>query len=88
MNDNDKYANFLSDIKSEAHNLYEKIATYCFDTQCVNCKYANNFHECNYFRNLVFLLHGYVMATPMQSERNAIETFLKTEFPNFKYPQR
>lgn len=88
MNDNDKYANFLSDIKSEAKKLYERLEAYCADTECVNCKYTYKYHECNYFRNLLFLLQGYAMATPRQDERNAIENFLKTEFPNFKYPQQ
>lgn len=88
MNDNDKYANFLSYIKSEAKKLYERLESYCADTECDNCKYAYKFHECNYFRNLVILLHGYAMSTPRQDERNAIENFLKTELPNFKYPLR
>lgn len=88
MNDNDKYANFLSDIKSEAKKLYVHLESYCADTECVNCKYGSKFHYCNYFRNLLFLLHGYAMATPMEDERNAIENFLQTEIPNFKYYQR
>lgn len=88
MNDNDKYANFLSDIKSEAKKLYACLEAYCADTECVNCKYTYKSHECIYFSNLVCFLHGYAMATPMQGERNAIINFLKTEFPNFKYPLR
>lgn len=88
MNDNDKYANFISDIKSDAKKLYACLEAYCADTECVDCKLAYKIHECIYFRNLLFLLHGYAMATPMEGERNAIENFLKTEFPYFKYYQQ
>lgn len=86
MNDFEEYANFISDIKSVASDLYGAIAYYCLNNECVNCKFSLKFHDCHYLKNLLFLLHGYAMATPVQEEKNAIENFLQTEFPNFKYP--
>lgn len=56
---------------------------YCANTECIKCELNKGEKTCSHTRTLIAILIGYSLATRSTTELVSIESYIKSNFPNF-----
>lgn len=83
MSNIEKSSNLIFKAQYTESWLSTLIEDYCSNTECIKCELNKGEKTCSHTRTLIAILIGFSLATKSPTALNTIESFIKTNFPNF-----